>query len=63
MIGFSHKLGKRQFQLTIPKSKHYKVLAVRDGEQELLEKLFVEKAVTVDESEALHHSQPFVKLG
>ena len=63
MIGFSHKLGKRQFHLTIPKSKHYKVLAVRDGEQELLEELFVEKAVTIDESEALHHSQPFVKIG
>ena len=45
MIGFSHKIGKRQFNLTMPKSKHYSVHAVKDGEKELLEKLLIEKAV------------------
>ena len=46
----------RRFNLTFPKSKHYKVMAVKDGEKELLEELLIEKAVTVDISKALHNS-------
>ena len=62
MIGFSHKIGKRQFNLTMPKSRHYSVHAVKDGEKELLEKLLIEKAVAGNKSEA-HHIQPFVQMG
>ena len=60
--GFSHKIGKRQFNLTMPKSKHYNVHAVKDGEKELLVKLLIEKAVTRNKSEAVHHIQPFVQM-
>ena len=61
VIGISHKIGKRQMRLTLPNSKHYNVIAVRDSEKELLEKSLVEKAVDI--SDTLHHTRPFVNVG
>ena len=54
VLGDSKTFIKKQFQLTLPKSKHYQIHAVKNGEAECNVSAIIEKAVMKNKFEPKH---------